>query len=138
MGWLLDDRRAGETAPHLHQAIVVRVVPEGAGVGRGERVVEASTRRDGGLGETGDAVHRVRQTDACQCTVVPSVSPFSTAACSSAPWRTRRTGPGTDAVIGPDPGSQSVVADHQGFGRCRPKCKVSAESVSACSRPKWG
>ena len=41
---LLDDQRAGQATAHLHQAVVVRVVPEGAGIGRGEGVVEATAR----------------------------------------------------------------------------------------------
>jgi hypothetical protein len=41
---LFDDQRAGHPAPGLLQAIGVRVVPEGPGIGRGELVGEALAR----------------------------------------------------------------------------------------------
>ena len=46
----LDDQCAGETSSHLHQAVVVRVVPERAGIRRCEGVIEALSRRDRLLG----------------------------------------------------------------------------------------
>src|SRR5205814_5153496 len=60
----LDDQCAGQTAPKLLQRVLVRVIPECAGVGRGELIDEALAGTDRLLREGGHPVHRVRQADA--------------------------------------------------------------------------
>src|SRR3546814_8078915 len=59
--WLLflDDQQAVEPARHLFPGAFVRVVPEGAGVGYREAVVEGPARLDRVLGQVRHAVHGV-------------------------------------------------------------------------------
>ena len=58
---LLDDQHAGHTAAGLLQAVGMRMVPEGAGIGRRELVGKAPTRLDGRLRQAWHAVHGIRQ-----------------------------------------------------------------------------
>src|SRR3546814_6580270 len=64
--WLLflDDQQAVEPARHLFPGAFVRVVPEGAGVGYREAVVEGPARLDRVLGQVRHAVHGVVDADA--------------------------------------------------------------------------
>src|SRR3546814_15982379 len=65
---LLDDQRAVKAAADLLEAPLVRVVPEGAGIGHGELVEEGLARRDRFLGQVWHAVHRVRHAHAVPMT----------------------------------------------------------------------
>ena len=55
----VDDQGAVETASLLLAAADVRVVPEGAGIGHRERVIEAAAGRDRRLSQDGHPVHGV-------------------------------------------------------------------------------
>ncbi len=56
---LVDDEQPVEPARHLFGGAIVRVIPEGAGVGRREVVKEGAARIDRVLGQAGHPVHRV-------------------------------------------------------------------------------
>ena len=60
VGGVLDHHHPSQTVAHLLQRVAMGMIPERAGVGRGESIVEASARRDVGLGEKRHPVHRVR------------------------------------------------------------------------------
>src|SRR5258707_1120726 len=60
----LDDQSAGQTASKLLQRVGVRVIPEGARIGRRELIHEALAGSDRLLRHAGHPIHRVRQADA--------------------------------------------------------------------------
>ena len=60
---LLDDQRAIEPAIDLNLGTEPRMIPEGAGIGRGEDIVEALAGRDRPLRQLG-SVHRIRHAHA--------------------------------------------------------------------------
>ena len=60
---LLDDQRPAEAPAHLYGAVLVRVVPVGAGIGYVELVGEGLAGRDGFLRQVGDAVHGIGHPD---------------------------------------------------------------------------
>src|SRR6516225_6325336 len=112
----LDDQCAGQTASKLLQRVGVRVIPERAGVGRGELVDEALAGPDRLLCQAGHAVHRVRQANAVPvdgCVLAELVDHRD-------PHRLAPTNPqfraGHGALIGPHSGVRVSVAG-QVYGR---------------------
>ena len=106
----LDDQCAGQTASKLLQRVRVRVIPERAGIGRGELVDEALTGPDRLLCQAGHAVHRVRQANAVPvdgCVLAELVDHRD-------PHRVAPTNPqfraGHGALIGPYSGVRVSVA----------------------------
>ena len=104
----LDDQCAGKPAPKLLQRVGVRVIPEGAGIGRRELVGEALAGTDRLLRQARHAVHRVRQADAVPmdrgvlAELVADHDP-DPIALANAEFRA-----GHGAVIGPDGGVRGI------------------------------
>ena len=101
---LLDDQRAGEPAAELLQAVGMRVVPEGAGIGRRELVDERLAWPDRRLRQARNAVHGVRQPDAVPMHRRVLVEPVLDDDADGLALAKRRCGTGNSAVIGPDLG----------------------------------
>ena len=106
----LDDQRARQPAPELLQTIGVRVIPEGAGIGRREFVNEAFAGADRFLRQAGHSVHRIRQADAVpmDCRVLAELVGDDDPRRLALPNTDFRTGHG--GVIGPHSGIRMAAA----------------------------
>jgi hypothetical protein len=118
---LLDDQRTVETAPHLHRAVLVRVIPEGAGIDGVELVGEGLTGSNRRLRQMRHAIHGVGRAHAVPvdgCFLINTVVDHDahTIALTDADFRA-----GHRIVVGPDRRFSVRLRNEMRSSRCCPQ-----------------